>query len=260
MKRFKPSTPVWAFLVLTAIRTAPGFLQPTQAPPPPATESRSWNFDTDKVGAVPDGWSIRSTHPGPAQATWQVSADRTAPSKPNVLTIVKAPGKGSSFNLAVRDDIRLKDVEISVRIRPNSGKEDQGGGLVWRCKDENNYYICRINPLESNFRVYRVVDGKRVELQSARVKTQAGKWYILRVLMVGEQITCMLDDAKLLQVTDGTLRESGTVGLWSKADAASSFDDFTLQNPRDTRYIGPPVRAPGAVDPSPGKGDDDKKR
>lgn len=234
--------------------------QPAKAPPPPASEARTWNFDADKIGEAPAGWQIRSTHPGAATATWQVLSDRAAPSKPNVFTITKSQNKGSTFNLAIRDDIHLKDVELSVRIRPNSGKEDQGGGLIWRCRDENNYYLCRVNPLESNFRVYKVVDGKRTELQSAKVKAQPGKWYTIKVLMVGDQITCLLDEAKLLDVADASIRESGMIGLWSKADAASSFDDLTLQSPRDRRYIGPPSRPPGTAELDPKDKANDKKR
>lgn len=230
---------------------------PTQAPPPAALGARAWNFDMDKVGEAPSGWLIRSTHPGAALATWQVMADPTAPSKPNVFTITKTQNKGTTFNLAIRSDTRLKDLEASVRIRPNTGKEDQGGGLIWRCKDENNYYICRLNPLESNFRVYKVIDGKRIQLQTANVKAKAGKWYSLKVVMVGTQITCLLDEAKLLEATDDAISEAGMIGLWSKADAASSFDDLTLQSPRDTRYIGPPEHAPAAGQQAPGKGDKD---
>jgi hypothetical protein len=232
-------------------------LQPTKAPPPLAQEARTWNFDTDKVGEAPDGWLIRSTHPGPAHATWQVTADPTAPSKPNVFTITKTQNKGSTFNLAIRSDARMKDVEVGVRIRPNSGKEDQGGGLIWRCKDESNYYICRANPLESNFRVYKVVDGKRIQLQSTKVKMQTGKWYTIKAIMVGNQITCSLDGGNILEATDDAIQDAGMIGLWSKADAASSFDDFTLQGPHDTRYIGPPIRKPPVGEKKPKKPGDD---
>lgn len=237
--------------------TAVARFQPTKAPPPIAQEARTWNFDTEKVGEAPDGWLIRSTHPGPVHATWQVMTDATAPSKPNVFTITKTQNKGSTFNLAIRSDTRQKDVEIGVRIRPNSGKEDQGGGLIWRCKDENNYYICRANPLESNFRLYKVIDGKRIQLQTTRVRMQAGKLYSMKAIMVGNQITCSLDGGNVLEAADDTIQEPGMIGLWSKADAASSFDDLTLQGPQDARYIGPPTRKPPARDKNPDKADHD---
>jgi len=107
------------------------------------------------------------------------------------------------------------------------GEHDRGGGVIWRAKDENNYYVCRMNPLETNFRAYKVVDGKRKQLGSAEVKTESGKWYDLRVVMVGDHIQCYLAGERLLEVRDDQFKDAGVVGLWTKADASSSFDDFT---------------------------------
>ena len=110
-----------------------------------------------------------------------------------------------------------------------SGDEDQGGGPIWRCKDENNYYICRFNPLEGNYRIYKVVNGKRKQLDTTRIETEPGKWYAVRVTMVGEHITCYLDGRKLLGVWDSTFEDFGMVGFWTKADAVTRFDDLVVR-------------------------------
>src|SRR5262249_10493733 len=121
--------------------------------------------------------------------------------------------------------------DLSVKMRANTGKEDQGGGLIWRVKDENNYYICRNNPLESNFRVYKVVNGKRTQFDSADVKTEAGQWHTMRAVMGGDRIACYLDGKKLLEAKDDTFKDAGMIGFWTKADAASSFDDLAVRPP-----------------------------
>jgi hypothetical protein len=186
-----------------------------------------WNFDKDSAGQMPTGWKAGYTNPDKGKAVWAISEDPTAPSPPYVLSLTKTESAGSVFNLAIAEKASFKDVDLTVKIKANSGKEDQGGGLVWRYNDENNYYICRVNPLESNFRVYKVVDGKRTQLQSTDVNTEAGKWYTLRTEMMGNKITCYLDGKKLLEASDDTFKDAGMVGVWTKADAATSFDNVT---------------------------------
>src|SRR5262249_5745471 len=138
-----------------------------------------------------------------------------------------AESPGSMFNLCVVDDTSFKDVEISVSFKANAGKKDQGGGVVWRYQDANNYYVARMNPLEDNFRVYKVVDGKRsAEFQNAEVKVPAGEWHTLSVKMVGDKIECFLDGKNHLEAKDDTFTKAGKVGLWTKADAQTSFDNF----------------------------------
>jgi hypothetical protein len=118
---------------------------------------------------------------------------------------------------------------LTVQVKAVKGEEDQGGGPIWRCRDENNYYICRFNPLEGNYRVYKVVEGRRKQLDSVRIETQADRWYTVRVTMTGDRITCFLDGKKLLEAQDDTLTEPGMVGLWTKADAVASFDGLTVR-------------------------------
>ena len=139
--------------------------------------------------------------------------------------------KGATFNLCVAAEPVLKDVEVSVAFKAVKGENDQGGGVVWRYQDANNYYVARMNPLEDNFRVYKVVGGKRSpEFQNAEVKIPSGEWHTLKVRMVGDHIECFLDDKKYLDVKDGTFTGVGKVGLWTKADAQTSFDNFQVKS------------------------------
>ncbi len=208
-----------------------------------AKEAADWNFDHATTGEAPKDWSIRQTKPTTAMATWKVIADPTAPSKPNVLALAETANYDGTFNLAIADKIAFKDLDLTVKVKAVSGKEDQGGGPIWRCKDENNYYICRFNPLESNFRVYYVKDGLRKQLESTKIETEAGRWYALRVTMIGPRIACYLDDKKLLEADDDTFPDAGMVGLWTKADAVTSFDNLSVS---ELSSIGPlPPRSPG---------------
>ena len=178
-----------------------------------------FNFDADKVGDAPKGWEA-------AVGTWKVAADDTAPSKPNVLA-QSAEGPGPQFNIALATATSFRDLDLSVKMKAVAGKTDQGGGPVWRARDAKNYYVCRWNPLEDNFRLYKVVDGKRTQLANADLKAEAG-WRTIRVTMKGEQIECCLDGKKLLEAKDDTFKDAGKVGLWTKADAATHFDDLTV--------------------------------
>src|SRR6266542_395924 len=181
----------------------------------------AWNFDGDATGKIATGWSNES-------GTWQVVADPTAPSKHNVLAQISNNHSGSYFNVAVANEPSLKDVTLSVRSRGIAGREDQGGGLVWRYRDIGNYYIARQNNLEDNYRVYKVVNGRRIQLGSADVAARTGTWHDLKVTMTGNHIQCFFDGKKYLDVTDDTFSGAGKVGLWTKADAQTHFDDFRL--------------------------------
>jgi hypothetical protein len=193
-----------------------------------------WTFDRDEVGDKPRGWSFSQTSPSGVSPVWKVQAEAAGQEKGHVLALAEATGKGRTFNLAIANRPLFKDLDLSVRLRAVAGKEDQGGGPIWRCKDENNYYVCRLNPLESNFRVYYVKDGKRKQLNSVDVENKAGQWYTVRVRMVGPKIECCLDGKKLLEADDGTFTEAGKVGLWTKADAATMFDDLAVIAVRET--------------------------
>jgi hypothetical protein len=191
---------------------------------------RAFKFGKGDTGKVPAGWKSEQTGKGEG-SVWKVTADDTAPSKTGFVLAQTAESPEAVFNLCVAQDTSYKDLELSVAFKAVRGKEDQGGGVVWRYQDADNYYICRMNPLESNFRVYKVVGGSRKTLQSKEsVKVPAGEWHTIKIKQAGDQIECYLDDKKYLEAKDSTFDKAGKVGLWSKADAQSYFDSFTAQD------------------------------
>ncbi|MHC4208877.1 MAG: family 16 glycoside hydrolase [Planctomycetota bacterium] len=189
----------------------------------------TWDFEQDKVGKAPKPWSITETNPTTSRATWQVITDRSSRPGTNVLALTDSDNYDGTYNLAIAKKTSFRDLDLTVRAKAVSGTEDQGGGPIWRCRDRNNYYICRFNPLEGNFRVYVVIDGRRQQLASDRVELTAGRWYKIRVRMEGGDITCWLDGEELLYASDNTFERAGKVGLWTKADAVTSFDDLTVR-------------------------------
>ncbi|MCP4901223.1 MAG: hypothetical protein GY906_30000 [bacterium] len=180
----------------------------------------SFDFDLTDVGAIPAEFTV-------ASGAWQVRTDDTAQTTGKSL-VQTAENNGSDFNIIIADDMKLGDLEISVRFESLSGREDQGGGPVWRYRDFNNYYIARYNPLEDNFRVYKVVDGRRKMLKSATIKATPG-WHEIRVTMIGSRIECSYDGQLHLKSDDGTFTEAGQIGLWTKADAVTAFDDLAAK-------------------------------
>jgi hypothetical protein len=176
-----------------------------------------WNFDGDQAGNIPRGFTNE-------RGEWKIVADPTAPSKPNVLA-QQVRNSGSTFNLTLVNGVNYKDLDVSVKMKAIAGREDQGGGLVWRAKDAKNYYVARYNPLEDNYRLYKVEMGRRNQIQSADLPHSDG-WHTLRVTMEGDHIQCFYDGKLFLEAKDSTFPGPGKIGLWTKADARSHFDDL----------------------------------
>jgi hypothetical protein len=179
------------------------------------------------LGKLPPGWQAAQTGDGKG-SVWKVVADDTVPSKSGLALAQTASSPEAMFNLCVNTTGRFaNNVAVSVSLKAVEGKEDQGGGIVWLYRDANNYYITRYNPLESNFRVYKVVNGKRTQLATVEgIKSEPDKWHTIRVMQFGKEINCTLDDKYKLNVSDETFAKPGLVGLWTKADARSRFDRF----------------------------------
>lgn len=173
-----------------------------------------------------DGFRAGSTGGSGPHATWQARADAATISPPNVLALT-APNHDVDhrFNLFWTDGA-LADGRIAVAVRADGGIVDQGGGPMWRVQDADNYYLCRFNPLESNFRVYVVKDGVRRQLATALADVAVGTWHRVEAAFVGDRITCSLDGRVLLEARDATIRGGGGHGLWTKADARTTFDDL----------------------------------
>ena len=186
-----------------------------------AAEQFRVSLKDDAPGSLPAGWTAAKTGQG-SGSVWQVVEDATAPGG-RALAQVSAAGPNRFFNLCVADATSFTDPDISVAMKAIAGKNDQGGGLVWRYKDADNYYIARMNPLEDNYRVYKVVAGKRTQLGNFDIKAQAGQWLRLRVVQQGNHIQCFLDDKLRLDVNDDTFKAAGKVGLWTKSDAQTRF-------------------------------------
>jgi hypothetical protein len=195
-----------------------------------AGEPKVVTFGKDDLGKVPTGWKAAQTGTGEGNV-WKVVEDGTAPSKSGFALAQTAESPGPMFNLCVAEATSFKDVEVTVAFKANAGKKDQGGGVVWRYVDANNYYVARYNPLENNYRVYKVVEGKRVQLGTKEeLEAPAGEWHTLGVAMKGDAITCSLNGKKHLEAKDDTFPKAGKVGLWTKADAKTSFDNFKVKD------------------------------
>lgn len=193
-----------------------------------AAEPKVWKLTRDSLGNVPAGWVAAKTGSGEG-SVWSVVADNTAPSKSGLVLAQTAAGPSALFNLCVMQDGSYKDVELRVSFKAVKGDKDQGGGFVWRYQDANNYYVARFNPLEDNYRFYHVIDGKRTQLVTKEeIKIPTGTWHALAIKHVGDKIECLLDGKKELEATDKTIQKPGKVGLWTKADAQTHFDDFRV--------------------------------
>jgi hypothetical protein len=180
-----------------------------------------------KVGELPKGWKAAKTHEGNG-SVWKVLEDSTAPGG-KAIAQTSPDGPKPLFNLCIAEETNFADVDISVSLKANAGKIDQGGGLIWRCQDADNYYVARWNPLEDNFRVYKVEKGKRTQLGTADVKLPGDIWHVLRAVQKGGGIQCYLDGKLYLEVKDDTFPKAGKIGLWSKADAQTSFAELKVK-------------------------------
>lgn len=226
----------WAVILVTSCSetaTTPTADPESQSPEEQSAEEL-WNFDSDKTGQMATGFTSEV-------GQWEIAEDATAPSKPHVLAQL-AKSSRPTFNLALATETSYGDVDISLKFKAVAGEIDQGGGPVWRAQDAKNYYIARYNPLEDNYRVYKVVDGRRHrQLQSADIEDYDPGWHTLRVTMQGDHIQCYYDGAKYLDVKDQTFGDPGKIGLWTKADAETLFDDLRVKEP-DTGAIDAPAQ------------------
>ena len=183
-----------------------------------APAPRTWDFEEAEVGEPAPGVS-------PEVGRWEVVDDGEG----HALAQLAENGD-EIFNVALVEGVEARGVDLTVRFRAVTGEYDRGGGLVWRAKDTKNYYIARYNPLEDNFRVYTVVEGVRTRLDSAEIPHTEG-WHTLGVRMRGDRIRCFYDGEVELRVRDDTFADAGRIGLWTKADAVTWFDDLTLAEP-----------------------------
>jgi len=179
------------------------------------------NFDMAPAGKPPAGWTAGKT--GTGKPKWAVVQDDTAPSRPNVL---KQSGQ-ATYPVCIKDDTSLKNGFVEVKFKPVSGKEDQAGGVIWRAKDADNYYIARANALEDNVTIYHTIKGRRVAFKNVDEKVASGQWHTLRVEFDRNKFAVIFDGKKVIEASDDSFKDAGKVGLWTKADSVTLFDDFS---------------------------------
>jgi hypothetical protein len=177
-------------------------------------------FDQDAGGSLPTGWTAGVT--GRGTQRWTVETDAGAPSKRNVL---KQSGRGD-FPWCVRNEPQFADGYAEVKFKPIAGKEDQAGGLVWRWKDGDNYYVARANALEDNVSLYYTQNGRRITIKYVDAPVAKGQWHTLRVEFAGKRIRVALDGKLYIEADDEHVAGPGRVGVWTKADSEILFDDF----------------------------------
>lgn len=183
---------------------------------PPSAVSRSWSFDSDEAGSIPAGAEVFS-------GSWVVRAEQDAPSKSNALC---QTGNAEFPAIALGQDV-YGDVAVTVRFKPISGKTDQAAGIIARIQDKDDYYILRANALEANVNLYKYAGGRRSGIKESGVKVASGQWQELRLEVAGDRLRGFLNGQLVVEATDGTYK-AGRVGLWTKADSVTCFDDVVV--------------------------------
>ncbi len=183
------------------------------------------DFENYQINARPQNWSVATTGKGEV-CRWSILNDDDN----KVIAQLSNKQPDYHFNLFINNSLNYKDLEISLKFKAINGNTDQGGGPVWRYVDNNNYYVARANPLENNFRVYKVIDGNRIEISSSKVNLIDNKWYSIRVIMKSNSIKCYFNGELKMELLDNTFTQAGKIGLWTKSDAETYFDDLQIKS------------------------------
>lgn len=194
--------------------------------------TRKVDFSDDTVGQPPKGFEFGLTARAGAPGKWVIQAEGSN----RYLAQTDPDSTRSRFPVAVLSDVSAADVDLSVRFKPVSGRVDRAAGLVWRYRDQGNYYIVRANALEDNVVLYKVENGERTDLPvkgegrtyGKKAEVPSAQWSILRVVANGPRFEVYFNGTKLYEVEDGTFTEAGKVGVWTKADSITQFDDLTV--------------------------------
>ncbi len=183
----------------------------------PGASAISLSFDQDTAGRPPQGSEVFA-------GEWIVRAEADAPSRPNAMCQIGS----ATFPAIALGSTVYSDVTVTVRFKPISGRDDQAAGIIFRVQDKDNYYILRANALEANVNFYRYAGGNRIDIKDGSGKATAGQWQELRVEAAGDRLRGFLDGKLVVEVTDATYK-AGRVGLWTKADSVTCFDDLTVK-------------------------------
>lgn len=194
--------------------------------------TRTIDFSNDSVGQPPKGFEFGHTANTGRPGRWVVQAEGSN----KYLAQTDADSTRSRFPVAVVSDVTAADVDLSVRFKPVSGRVDQAGGLVWRFQNADNYYLVRANALEDNVVLYKVQNGSRTDLPvrgaghtyGKKTEVPAAQWSMLRLVANGRVFEVYFNGTKLYDVEDATFTQAGKVGVWTKADSITQFDDLTV--------------------------------
>lgn len=187
-----------------------------------------WTFDNDPQKTLPSEFQIGSLFDGRPAGEWKVLHTDQAKSPPGILGQLMRKGAEHAYRTVLINGTTASNLELSVSFLPIDGKADMGGGLIWRAIDDRNYYLARANPLEQNIRIYRVVKGVRQMLKNFDHIIDVRQWHTLRVITKGCEVQVSFDDKQVFDLCDETF-STGRVGLWTKSDAVTYFDDLKLQ-------------------------------
>ena len=187
------------------------------------------SFESTQIGAAPEGWT--STLTGSGDPKWTVESDPTAPSK---LSVLRQSGR-ATYPLILKNDTNIKDGFVEMKFKAIDGSQDRAAGVVWRAKDANNYYVARANALEDNVVLYKTVNGVRSSLDivgrkggyGVHVPVPSNTWHSLHIDFMGSRFAVSYNGKQLFEVEDSTFLEAGKIGLWTKADSVTLFDQIT---------------------------------
>ena len=190
--------------------------------------TRVWTFDEDPTESLPSEFQVGTLFDGRLAGEWKILETESANNGTHVLAQLMGKGGEHAYKVVLVQGTMATDMDVRVSFLPISGKGDMGGGLIWRGMDDRNYYLTRANPLEQNIRVYRVVNGIRHLLQNFNQTIVLKQWHTLQVINRGCRIQVFYDEKQVFDLCDKTF-PAGGIGLWTKSDAVTYFDNLSLR-------------------------------
>src|SRR5262245_50791247 len=179
-----------------------------------------------EVGAAPADFKFARTGQG-GPGKWVVVNDETSFAG-RVIEQSSTDQTDYRFPLAVFEPVVAKNTDVSVRFKAIAGRVDQAGGIAVRVLDSDNYYVVRANALEDNVRFYRVVKGRRMQIDGVNTKVASNEWHSLGLKVVGERFAIEFDGKTLFTTSDKTFSGAGKIALWTKSDSVTRFDQIAI--------------------------------
>jgi hypothetical protein len=220
------NTPAIALLIVTI--SVPMPVETLVAQAETASSAYVWDFDRERPGTLPGDFSIQTLFDGRPAGEWRVVATDRAKSPPHVLAQLMAKGAEHAYKMLLVKGVIAADLDLRVSFLPIHGQADMGGGLTWRAADDRNYYLVRANPLEQNIRIYRVVKGVRHLLQNFDQTIDVRRWHRLQIIHRERHLRVFYDERQVFDLNEDTFL-TGQIGIWTKSDAVTYFDDLYLQ-------------------------------